>query len=544
MSVGFHISGPSVGTIDLNSVRDVPSGRESVYSFALADSIAGDDQGRMDSDRAVAGFGENHNTQRTLSKQFKSLSDIQGLALDNFFLQHGRTQSQFQYKLAFHEGLQRRQNSMWNLHGGDMGDGHSTVAPQMTYTEEIWADVIDEDKIRLVLSQFVDDILPFAVSFWEYSRSLIQHHGGYQEAYFDTESEMLLALRDNEFRGIGYVQDEELDEVVELDTWQVSRRMKKVENLKKEKAKIYCTSREDSFALLRNGKVTTWGRYNPGQKNTELLSEGIIKIMTTQSSFLALREDRRVVVWGDPNTGGVMDAETTRLVGQDVVNIFSTEFAFAVLKRNHSVVSWGMEHRGGKCKQKASLASHVVNVFSNDWAFAALKKDGSVVTWGRITSGGKAYRRQELLEKEVAHIVTTKGAFAALKLDGSVVPWGDRDFGGYGESVLDQLQGDVVNIFANDFAFAALKHSGDVVTWGARWAGGDMSHMMCVYSNHQEYWANKSQQNSGSVAQITAVGASQFEAVKYDGSRWQWGFKKEEHHDEMDDDDYFAEKYI
>ena len=78
MSVGFHISGPSVGTIDLNSVRDVPSGRESVYSFALADSIAGDDQGRMDSDRAVAGFGENHNTQRTLSKQYKSLSDIQG----------------------------------------------------------------------------------------------------------------------------------------------------------------------------------------------------------------------------------------------------------------------------------------------------------------------------------------------------------------------------------------------------------------------------------------------------------------------------------
>jgi len=46
------------------------------------------------------------------------------------------------------------------------------------------------------------------------------------------------------------------------------------------------------------------------------------------------------------------------------------------------------------------------------------------------------------------------------------------------------------------------------------------------------------------IAQITAVGASQFEAVKYDGSRWQWGFRKEEHHDEMDDDDYFAEKYI
>ena len=78
-----------------------------------------------------------------------------------------------------------------------------------------------------------------------------------------------------------------------------------------------------------------------------------------------------------------------------------------------------------------------------------MKKDGSVVTWGRITSGGKAYRRQELLEKEVAHIVTTKGAFAALKLDGSVVPWGDRDFGGYGESVLDQLQGDVVNVTSN-----------------------------------------------------------------------------------------------
>ena len=65
--------------------------------------------------------------------------------------------------------------------------------------------------------------------------------------------------------------------------------------MKNERAKIYCTSREDSFALLRNGKVTTWGRYNPGQKNTELLSEGIIKIMTTQSSFLALREDRNTL---------------------------------------------------------------------------------------------------------------------------------------------------------------------------------------------------------------------------------------------------------
>ena len=48
---------------------------------------------------------------------------------------------------------------------------------------------------------------------------------------------------------------------------------------------------------MKKGKVITWGLYNPGEEACGRLSEGILKIVTSNKAFLALKDDSNSFVF-------------------------------------------------------------------------------------------------------------------------------------------------------------------------------------------------------------------------------------------------------
>jgi hypothetical protein len=234
-------------------------------------------------------------------------------------------------------------------------------------------------------------------------------------------------------------------------------------------------STSTSFAALKtDGSVVTWGYPKSGgdsRKVSSHLMSGVIQIFSTGAAFAALKNDGSVVTWGDPKSGGDSRKVSSHLMS-GVIQIFSTGAAFAALKNDGSVVTWGDPKSGGdSSKVSSDLKSGVKQIFSSLRAFAALKDDESVIIWGDSTAGGSS--KDVNLRGQVSQIVSTAVAFAALKNGGSVVVWGHPEHGGDSSAVASELDSGVLSICSTGGAFAALKKYGSVVTWGDALRGGD-----------------------------------------------------------------------
>jgi len=215
------------------------------------------------------------------------------------------------------------------------------------------------------------------------------------------------------------------------------------------------------------------------------------------------------------NTGyvescGRYDSSSVSSNLQSVKTIFATNGAFAALKNNGRVITWGDSDFGGDSSNvNSDLQSDVKTIFSSWSAFAALKTNGSVITWGYPEYGGDSSDVSSDLQSDVKTIFSTYGAFAALKTNESVITWGDYECGGDSSNVESDLQSDVKSIVSNHGAFAALKTNGRVITWGDPDFGGDSSNCSAFLQN--------------GVIQVEAVHHnSKFRATKYDGTQVQW----------------------
>ncbi len=268
----------------------------------------------------------------------------------------------------------------------------------------------------------------------------------------------------------------------------------------------------------------------------------VTDIYTNYNSFVALKSDGCVSVWGVATSGGsIPTPKISQLVG--IKNITSTVYAYAALKTNGSVITWGEDMFGGnssianyiECVNKiiinyipvsSQLASGVISIFSNLYSFAALKSDGSVITWGYSLAGGNSsviyysigLNYKEVIKDEISvrskltsgvvNIFSTKNAFAALKSNGCVVTWGSYKHGGNSSAVKLDLKSDIIYIASTGSAFAALKSNGSVITWGSTTSGGvslDVSQNLL----------------SGVVSIASTMKA--FAALKSDGSVVTWG---------------------
>jgi len=243
------------------------------------------------------------------------------------------------------------------------------------------------------------------------------------------------------------------------------------------------------FAALKNdGSLVTWGNFDYGGRLSwwrsyggaqgpldEALANDVKDIYANSGSFAALKENGRVITWGD-----ISDVDWTNMnkLKSGVERVYSTNQSFLAIKADGSPAFIGDDDassHGIITEIESELKGDIKSVFSSDSSFAVLKNDGSVISWGSTDRYGGTSAVEEQLRSGVINIASTSGAFAALKDDGSVVTWGSNDFGADSSDVSDYLTSDVKSIHANQRAFSAVKNTGEVISWGPDYFTGGIT---------------------------------------------------------------------
>ena len=232
-----------------------------------------------------------------------------------------------------------------------------------------------------------------------------------------------------------------------------------------------------TIALMKNGRVASWGRNDVGQLgNTNDIAENPINVIDYNGNIL---------------TG--------------VVDIGATRYSTAVVKADGTVWTWGSNDNyqlGNNTTTNSSFAVQVLADANGNYltgvkevnvggAFVvALKEDGTVWAWGLGTSGQlgnnakttQKFPVQATGVEDVKKIVTGHHYTLVLKNDGTVWAWGLNNYGqlGYGSSSTDSKNAnyakaiqtkvinieDVVDIGANVYTSYAITSDGIVWAWG------------------------------------------------------------------------------
>ena len=130
--------------------------------------------------------------------------------------------------------------------------------------------------------------------------------------------------------------------------------------------------------------------------------KAVVKVVSTDTAFAALKEDATVITWGNAAPRPVYYLDEVRY------NPYPEKFY-------ESTEDW--YYRIGK-----DQLTDIVDVQTTYRAFAALKQDGTVVTWGDKSYGGDTSKLQDLTN--VAQIYASEAEFFAVKHDGSALQWG------------------------------------------------------------------------------------------------------------------------
>ena len=228
--------------------------------------------------------------------------------------------------------------------------------------------------------------------------------------------------------------------------------------------------------LSGDGTVTVLGNELIGGtlagSNPNDYEKNVRAIYAGGKAFVAILHNRRVIVWGDPKSGGCLPgSKELELVG--VTAIESTQSAFAAIIGSGTVVAWGNPEEGGEIPSdiQAQLVDVQELTSTSYGAFAARLASGKVVAWGKENVGGviPANLQEKLNQQGVRKVFSTQEAFAAVTVDGDVIAWG----GGLaaiiitGTDVLPQLT-KVRTMFTTKKIFLALLDSGKVIGFGGR----------------------------------------------------------------------------
>lgn len=99
--------------------------------------------------------------------------------------------------------------------------------------------------------------------------------------------------------------------------------------------------------------------------------ENINKIVSNETSFAAITNDKNILDWDDRYNGG-----NTGKINDKPINVkdaYSNPDVFVALKDNGEIISWGNERTGGKYED-----TDIIKVFHNDFSFSAQKSDSSI----------------------------------------------------------------------------------------------------------------------------------------------------------------------
>ena len=129
-------------------------------------------------------------------------------------------------------------------------------------------------------------------------------------------------------------------------------------------------STEDSFAVLTNeNNIITWGdRDLEMYDNVNKLLFDITKIITNNKSFLAIRKDGTIIIWG---SFGIDTFKTE----DSILSVHNTNSGFSVLYDSGSVI---VKDRG----KKTYLIDNIETINTCSDLFLGIKKNGETCFWG------------------------------------------------------------------------------------------------------------------------------------------------------------------
>lgn len=177
---------------------------------------------------------------------------------------------------------------------------------------------------------------------------------------------------------------------------------------------IYSTA--VAFAALKtDGSVIVWGdAYFGGTTgiyyNTEMIidvydqvQDSVKAIYGSAYSFFAIKQDNSIVAWGEANfgadtgiyTNGSNILDVTSELQSGILSLTLTDTAAAVVKNNGKVVSWGDSVWGGDMADSSgNLQASVRNIYSTNAAYAALIFNN--LPTGIVTISGPIYQYDTL----------------------------------------------------------------------------------------------------------------------------------------------------
>ena len=213
------------------------------------------------------------------------------------------------------------------------------------------------------------------------------------------------------------------------------------------------------LVTLSNSAAIIWGDIAENGIAIEKEGNGICQVSSTCCAFAVRWSDGAITTRGI-SEGGVNCEHVVDLLSS-VRMLKANTSSFAALSCHSYIVCWGDPMSGGT--MEATPADGVVDIVNTNLAFAALYQDGSVVCWGAPRCGGEGPGQ---LHHNVNALHATEGAFAAHHDNGVVTTWGHPFFGGESEMVRQELH-DTQWLQTNATMVFAMRADLVVIYWGA-----------------------------------------------------------------------------
>jgi alpha-tubulin suppressor-like RCC1 family protein len=191
----------------------------------------------------------------------------------------------------------------------------------------------------------------------------------------------------------------------------------------------------------------------------------VIDISAGEDFSLALKNDGKVVVWGDSNKFDPIPEDLSGVIavsaGFNYWLALKSDGTVSCFNKGSNLVAFYFPVAGGLKNQQGAIwdegLSNVIAISAGHSHAVALINDGTVVSWGSSTYG------ENVTPAGLSGVVAVSAGrhhTCALKNDGTVVVWG------YQPGTFPVGLSDVVAISAGHYRTIAVKSDGTFAIWG------------------------------------------------------------------------------
>ena len=188
------------------------------------------------------------------------------------------------------------------------------------------------------------------------------------------------------------------------------------------------------------------------------------KVTCGHECSFALRSDRSLFAWGNPQYGGQL--KPTTLARKDVQEVMSSGWA-GVLRGSSSpyIDQWGPQTTGDYAlPDDIASMDNIIDLVCSDNVRVVLTSDGKVYAWGTPDEGGTIPDSIASLS-DITAVYVNSLSVCVLRSSGQIAAWGIAEGGG---TIPDEIAAltDIVRVYPGNTSYVALRANGSVVVWG------------------------------------------------------------------------------